>query len=546
MLTRPAQAVWSRRVELEPELKAYPRPDFEAIYIPSDVRWSYELSSISRDISDDQVLAERTQRAAVAVSCVSEITRTFEMMLFREDELLVRVARRLIEQFRIKEAIPTFGDIRLALLRIGETLRNAIVKRDIRALSNVLDAIPASFTGHAIDPLISACTLFLESVPSDLRPKRWALCFDELEIAPLWLKNELLNSFRSVDQPFLFKLTWSPVLPLDIMNQQHAQQDYATIPMWHSHANDARPFARELKTRIIRQRLNDRRITPRQLFGTSPFAQEERVGEANDVYAEGSEIWRSMVELARRDPSFRDFLVQQGLNPENPISDNIQKRDVCLRKIKPIVLVRETFRGAQKQRSRKRPTLYAGEEAIYSMSEGNPRLLYGIVNELLDASLAKQRYDRTKFVSQGLQARILAQVSRRTKAGIAAYPTQTKSPRLHLSFLLDKLGALLHQELVGAAFNSDPAGSFFVDQSIDSGLLSEIERGLLIGAFIAVGKSNTDVPTAVVGCRIRLSYMLSPTYKLLFRNYHQMALSRALKISDSMQPSIFSSMDGFE
>src|SRR5439155_18979670 len=47
MLTRPAQTIWWReRVPLFPALAEYPTPDFEAIYIPSDIRWSYELGSI--------------------------------------------------------------------------------------------------------------------------------------------------------------------------------------------------------------------------------------------------------------------------------------------------------------------------------------------------------------------------------------------------------------------------------------------------------------------------------------------------------------------
>ena len=44
MLTRRAQRVWQvERASREPQWADYRRPDFEAIYIPSDVRWSVRI-----------------------------------------------------------------------------------------------------------------------------------------------------------------------------------------------------------------------------------------------------------------------------------------------------------------------------------------------------------------------------------------------------------------------------------------------------------------------------------------------------------------------
>src|SRR5581483_10624728 len=209
-----------------------------------------------------------------------------------------------------------------------------------------------------------------------------------------------------------------PVLPVDIMRHQQQQQDYTVIRMWHSHAEDAKPFARALATRLIRDRLSNPEITARRVFGASIFAQQEKVGENNDVYAREGEMWQSMVELGRRDPSFVNFLVDQGLDPEDPVSDNVQKRDECLRKIKPIVLLRETYRGAFKGRSRKRPTLYAGEEAIYAMSEGNPRQLAALINEMFNSLSPRDLERKFPKVPKPVQARVLATASKRMRAGI--------------------------------------------------------------------------------------------------------------------------------
>src|SRR5437879_6869547 len=69
MLTRRAQRVWqTERVPREPQWADYRGPDFEAIYIPSDVRWSAELDSVARELAESPVNAERVQRVSVAVS----------------------------------------------------------------------------------------------------------------------------------------------------------------------------------------------------------------------------------------------------------------------------------------------------------------------------------------------------------------------------------------------------------------------------------------------------------------------------------------------
>src|ERR1039458_2564544 len=55
MLTKPAQDYWHKeRCRQEPELRrSFDRPDFVAIYIPSDVRWAFELRELDSYLSDD-------------------------------------------------------------------------------------------------------------------------------------------------------------------------------------------------------------------------------------------------------------------------------------------------------------------------------------------------------------------------------------------------------------------------------------------------------------------------------------------------------------
>ena len=50
MLTTPALNLWEIEQKKTSKNIAYKRPDFEAIYIPSDIRWAYELTNIENDI----------------------------------------------------------------------------------------------------------------------------------------------------------------------------------------------------------------------------------------------------------------------------------------------------------------------------------------------------------------------------------------------------------------------------------------------------------------------------------------------------------------
>jgi hypothetical protein len=544
MLTRRAQHVWqSERLQNEPQWRHYPTPDFEAIYIPSDVRWSAELSAVSKELADFPIDAERVQRSSVALAAVIEATRVFQLILDEHDLDPTTVLKALIVHLGLGPTVPSFREIRLRLIQWIDEIHSRLVRHDTSGIRRHLDDLPAALTSHSLSAVTKACSVFAEYA-QELAPTRWALCFDELEIAPRWLQAELFEALRSFDQRFLLKLTWSPVLPTDLMPKQERQHDYAAIRMWHGHAADARPFCKEFSTRLLQYRLASPKVTPGDVFGTSPFAQEDI--ESDPTYSRGAPIWRAMIELAKRDATFREYLVQHGINPDDPIAETVSQRDESLRKVKPIVLLREAYLKDSKdrvlRRSRKNPLLYYGEDAIYAMSEGNPRLLAGLLSELLDVD-SKPLGGEPSPVKPETQSRILHSASQRMLTRIKTYPVERRSRKGSLSGLIEKLGHYLHSELVTQEFRADPVGSFFVDQEVSPHVLAELSVGLLIGAFVHVKSPQADIATSVVGSRLRLSYMLAPAYRLLFRNYRETRLSTALRISTSSQRLLYG-LDG--
>jgi len=214
--------------------------------------------------------------------------------------------------------------------------------------------------------------------------------------------------------------------------------------------------------------------------------------------------------------------------------------DEVLRKVKPLVLLRNIYLkeddGVLSRRSRKAPALYYGEDSIYAMSEGNPRLLAGLLSELVDADNRKSA-DEVQ-ISPEAQNRVLVAASHRTETGIKTYPVPYRQAKYSLSRLINSLGRYLSLELTGPNFNGDPIGSFIVDSETPTEVIESIRLGLLIGAFVYVGTSSSDIPSEVLGARVRLSHMLVPLYKLVFRNYRPIRLSTALRIVSSSQRSM--------
>jgi hypothetical protein len=533
MLTRPAQQVWAmERLNKDPSLEDYRSPDFEAIYIPSDVRWSAELHAIDRELEDCPVEAERIQRACISICSLVEAMKTMQRILSDEHADPTELAKALIRHLELGPTIPSFREIRFKLSHWMDVVQAALVKRDSLSIQKTLEYLPVALTGHAITAITKACTIFDEYCEFGRRSQsRWALCFDELEIAPEWLQRELLEALRSYEQRFIFKLTWSPVFPGHLMQKQERAHDYAPIRMWHTGVTDARPFCVEFSTRFLRDRLGNPQIHPRDVFGISPFSQDESDGHQS--YKAGGQEWQAMVHLATIDDSFREYLSKRGIAADNPIVDDVALRDESLRKIKPIVLAREAFlkegNGGVELRSRKVPPLYHGEDSVYAMSEGNPRLLAGLLNDMLDLRRRSKRRGGV-MITKSAQARVLFAASLRMLTTIKTYPSAAESRRPPLSFLISRLGSFQGSELVGQEFKPDPVGSFFVDEDVRQELLEQIAAGLHIGALVSMGMQDEDFALSVMGSRIRLSYVLAPAFRLLFRNFRELRLSTALRI----------------
>jgi len=183
-----------------------------------------------------------------------------------------------------------------------------------------------------------------------------------------------------------------------------------------------------------------------------------------------------------------------------------------------------------KGRTRKVVTLYAGKEAVYAMSEGNPRWLLGLLNDLADlgTSLSDFFAKGMTNVRYGDQARILSNAAHRFLSQVNATPSRVTGGNSSLVGFVDSIGEAFQKWLYGKDFPVDPIGSFEVSRETDPVIIQTVEQLLELGALIHIGTSQQSVPRQITGSRFRLTFMLAPVFKLPFRTYRPVKLSDAL------------------
>ena len=261
-------------------------------------------------------------------------------------------------------------------------------------------------------------------------------------------------------------------------------------------------------------------------------ADEESPGPAK--YERGSQEYEDFVELAARDVSFAQLLLENRLDPTDPFTENAGLKDRLLRKIRPLVLLRLAFLGKDNRpRSRKTvPELYSGVEVLYDMCEGNPRWLLGLMFDLYDHWKELRRPE--VVVSRAAQAKILVSFARRFHDELTARtvpPSGEEEERIrwNLGDLVDNVAMALSGRLLGSSFPLDPVGTFRMDQEQPPQIVRLVDAGLDAGAFIYVGEGTQDTPITLEGSRLRLSYRLAPLYRLPPRSYRDVSLTSLLE-----------------
>lgn len=551
------------------------------IYIPSDKQWEKQLEIFQNRFEEEStfsiIIAKEIVNTNILLSLLNtliDITQQFQWE--NQLQLEAEFCSSIVDSLKINKPIaPTFYSIVKSLKTRIVNINVLINKIDAGVISIKEITYPEYFFSNFLD-LASICCSEFERIYKDVFDtggfsRRWAFCFDELEIAPEWLQKDLItNHLRSREQKFLFKLTTTPLIDTKYWLQQNnlnsgpsQTEDYQVIRNWvfNRESNEYwKQFSEALFISLIKREFG-MDVQPELILGKShENADQVLMYDAFDKlikvepkrYSKGSIEWHIFKLLAEDDRSFYEYLSKKEILPFDPYAVNQEQKDAVFRKVKPIVYLRYYFKKGTKSRTRNIVSLYSGVPLIYEISDGNPRTLLNIFDSF--KSRFKKTNEKIKSISISDQARTIKNVSDLKLENIKNHPEANiqyeRGIRLNLGNVLSEIGNYFFAALVVEAFTADPVGTFIIDKNVDDRVVSLLKFGLNIGAIQYINPKQDISDEDVYNKIYRLSYSLFPCFNLPIREYGTIQLSRAFpkyakdkrkaRSNDSNQSELFS------
>lgn len=527
MLTIPALNSWKDK-RANRIRKSIP---FYAIYISTDIYWDVKnhtySSQLERFGNFDQIISNFSVNSNVFTSLCDTFSYIINDNQFNDESKEIELCKTLIEAWKLTQVIPKLIYIKEALnKRVDEV--NQLVQQVIFNYKKG-DNIPhPSYFNLTFETSVEAIIPVFERIYNLSNEKKWALCFDELEFAPLWLQQKLFRSLRSRKQFLLYKLSASPILSLELEKLLQSEypatsgNDMQIIKMWNSGDNET--FSSQIITSLLRKKFSGKKSI--DFFGSN------EVYNSSNLYTKGSSFFKKIIELAKKDPSFNHFLKERNIDPSNPVINDAKLKDTIYRKIKPIVYFRDFYiddisknNSKVTYRSRKKGNeLFFGIEVLSKICDGNPRWLIGIITSILLKS-------SESGAEKNLQFDELHSAALRFKNVIANIPIGNNTS-YSLIDIIEKVGLYFKDQVLGEKFLMDPKGTFEVDSkeiNLTDDIIFLLEKAISQGAIILVDSKDDNFDFRIRGKKFKLAYLFSLLYNLPLRSYPNVKLSECLR-----------------
>jgi len=526
MLTIPALYNWEDNERAEIVRKTIP---FYAVYISTDIYWDVKNQTYNKQLKEFSGLPERISQFAVNSNVFKALCNTFISIIRLElrnknDELEVELCKHLIKSWYLDKTVPKLEYIKEAIDERIDTVNQLIQEIIFNRLPSEKIDLPNYFNLTFESSLEQIIPKFERIYNISNKNKKWALCFDELEFAPIWLQKSLFNSLRSRNQFILYKLSASPILTSDVAvsimkdYSPTSGNDVQLIKMWG--ANDSERFSKEIIKAYLKSEVDLNKI-----FGVNDIYNKN-----SDSYTKESIFYSHLTNLIKKDFSFKNFLKSKGVDVSNPEMDDLKQKDELFRKIKPIVYHRDFFieyndfnKGINYRSRKKSINLYSGIDVLSKICDGNPRWLISIINELKGKI-------RDGKITKGAQFDELLKASKRFKNAMANIPVENSN--MTLVDIIERLGGSFKDQILGKNFKMDPKGTFEVDEQnleVNESIVKLIYNGISQGAFILLDYDDDSFDFEVRGRRFKLAYLFYILYNLPLRNYPALKLSIGLR-----------------
>lgn len=536
MLTLPALNAWksNRAIDVKDKIPFY------GIYISTDIYWNVKNQTYGSQLESYGNLSHLISKFSVNSNVFTSLCDTFINILslelqMDEEEKEVELCQELIKAWKLNETIPKLKYIKEALSERVDKV-NQFVQEVIFNHKSSDDIEIPDFFSLSFETSLEVVIPKFERIYNLDNKKKWALCFDELEFAPNWLREKLFSSLRSRTQYFLYKLSSSPILPSELKTILQGDygptsgNDVQLIKMWASEDNEE--FSKKIIQSLIKN-IGD----ANSFFGTNDLYNKR-----SESYIKDSVFYKSMKELIEKDNSFKDFLANKNVDIEEPKLNDSSEKNTLYRKIKPIVFFRNAFIESKEDKKKvmyrgrkKAPDLYYGIEVLTKICDGNPRWLIGIVSQLLIKSKGDNKIKKVDQYNEILRA------SKRFKNVIANIPVE--SCDFTIVKLLDRIGNYFRFQILGDEFHMDPKGTFIVNDNeadIPSEIIVLIEKAVAQGALILLDSKDDSFDFKIREQRFKLSYLFAVLYDLPLRVYSEISLSECLNgVKESKQTKLF-------
>lgn len=501
---------------------------YSGIFVAADRSWTGQVTAVGGQLDDE--LRTNLGGACFVLHVLRALVRCAEMRLkpidveHPHDRVSIspdeqeKIVRELWRSWALKEPVGSLAGLRFALTDLiadlGRTARAALRNADGRehlAQHPALDL-------DVIDATISFIERFNHAAGQE--DHVWTFLIDEIEFLPQGISYAILRGMRGKDPRINQKVSLAPyTIPSRAINDALGgweDHDLKRVVLTFPDRNDGgHPFSRELAERELGDTM-----TPEQLLGEGSRFES---APGQDAYADGSRNLRTIESLAAKDPGFREWLSQQGLDLERLEELPPARKAATLRKAMPIIIMRDEYLGEDyRLRSRKAPRTYVGETSTYTLCENNPRQLKLLMLKLRAAAESGKLDD-------GVRAAEIEHRVREYERHLRALevPRSLEEAYLPRPFVA-RVGHSLAAGIYGRDFDPEPTLSFTVPSDLS-------EESNLHQALTQLAHYGAIVPSEDNPGQFRLAHTFAPLFKLPLRKGRTRSLLPMLSGIDPAQ-----------
>jgi hypothetical protein len=505
--------------------------NFIGVFVPTDIVWNEQLKHLGQAyLHDDerQALAQSALTLHVLKAFTSALVDVNHARAEGGDARIYNYSfqseRTLVDElasiWHVTPKVSTFSGLRNSLgLRLSD-IGYFVADERFRPVEGRSDRMrERGLLFPSFLEVLRPALDVLDGVGLPGKGKKWALCFDELELAPSTLQTDLIRYLRSTEPRLYFKLSMSPFTKTAVelaesQTKPDEDDDFNLIPLWFAEKKDSSQFSYDFGSALLKQaKVVD--AEPRRYFGESYLSEEEK-----SAYAPNSQHHAEILRLRAKDPTFRDYLDRNGVDVNRLHKMEEETRARLIRKPYPVIVHRNYFRRFpgesqkdQQSRSRKSIALYTGWDSIAAMCEGNPRWLKGIILNIVTKVPANK-----KMAPRRIQSEQIEEARHRFRAKLKTIKITASGKDRGVLRLLDIVGGYFRRQFLDDRFRAEPASSFVLDEAAAGTYADAVGSALNAGAIVYLpGDRNKLILNTLQEKRFRLAYLFATEYRIPLR-----------------------------